>query len=40
MEPEVRLMLHQDVLKQGAEAEDGLRVGRDLVQPEPEPGME
>ena len=30
-------MLHQNILEEGAEAEDGLGVGGDLVQPEPEP---
>ena len=37
MKPQVWLVLHQDILEQGAEAEDGLGVGGDLVQPEPEP---
>ena len=37
MKPQVWLVLHQDVLEEGAEAEDGLRVRGDLVQPEPEP---
>ena len=30
-------MLHENILEEGAEAEDGLGVGGDLVQPEPEP---
>ena len=30
-------MLHQNILEECAEAEDGLGVGGDLVQPEPEP---
>ena len=30
-------MLHENILEECAEAEDGLRVGGDLVQPEPEP---
>ena len=30
-------MLHQNILEEGAEAEDGLGVGGHLVQPEPEP---
>ena len=37
MKPQVWLVLHQDILEQGAEAEDGLGVGGDLVQAEPEP---
>ena len=30
-------MLHENILEECAEAEDGLGVGGDLVQPEPEP---
>ena len=30
-------MLHQNILEESAEAEDGLGVRGDLVQPEPEP---
>ena len=30
-------MLHENILEESAEAEDGLGVGGDLVQPEPEP---
>ena len=33
-------MFHQNILKQRAEAEHGLRVGGHLVQPEPEPQVE
>ena len=37
MKPQVWLVLHQDILEQGAQAEDGLRVRGDLVKAEPEP---
>ena len=33
-------MFHQNVLKESAETEDGLGVGGDLVQSEPEPQVE
>ena len=33
-------MFHQNILKQSAETEDGLRVGGDLVESEPEPQVE